>query len=92
MMPKILIRILLFLATVLFFAPSAFANSMVLFDFDDIHSQKKNVKAADIEAYMEGLFGADLSVSRNTTAIRSIGGNSLNLLHSSSAGLTITVT
>jgi hypothetical protein len=88
MMPKILIRTLLFLATVLFFAPSAFATGMVVFEFDDIHSQsKKGIKAADIEAYMEGLFGADLSVSRNTTAIGSIGGNSLNLLQGSSAGL-----
>lgn len=83
MMPKILIRTLLFFLTVLFFEPSAFANSMVLFDFDEIHSQsKKGIKAADIEAYMEGLFGADLSVSQNTTAIPS-GGNSLNLLQSS---------
>jgi hypothetical protein len=87
MVPKTLTRILLFFLTVLFFEPSAFASSMVVFDFDDIHSQKKSVKAADVEAYMEGLFGADLSVSRNTTAIGSIGGNSLNLLHSSSAGL-----
>jgi PEP-CTERM motif len=87
MMPKILIRTLLFFLTVLFFEPSAFANSMVLFDFDEISSQsKKGIKAADIEAYMEGLFGADLSVSQNTTAIRS-GENSLNLLQSSSAGL-----
>jgi hypothetical protein len=61
---------------------------MVVFDFDDIHSQsKKGVNAVDIEAYMQGLFGADLSVSRNTTAIGSIGGTSSNLLHSSSAGL-----
>jgi hypothetical protein len=85
MMPKVLIRTLLFVAGGLLFAPSAFANSMVLFDFDDIHSQKKKVTAADIEAYMEGLFGADLSVSSNTTAIRA--GNSLNLLHSQFAGL-----
>jgi PEP-CTERM motif len=85
MVPKTLIRTLLFLVTPLFFAPSAFANSMVLFDFDDIHSPKKKVKAADIEAYMEGLFGADLSVSPNTTAIR--GGNSLNFLHGPAAGL-----
>ena len=87
MMPKILIRTLLFFLTVLFFEPSAFASSMVVFDFDDIHSPKKRVKAADIEAYMEGLFGADLSVSRNTTAIGSIGGSSSNRLESSSAGL-----
>jgi PEP-CTERM motif len=83
-MPKILIRTLLFFLTALFFQPSAFAASMVVFDFDDIHSQsKKGVKAVDIEAYMEGLFGADLSVSRNTTAI----GTSSNLLHASSAAL-----
>jgi PEP-CTERM motif len=84
-MPKILIATLSFLATVLFVAPTAFADSMVLFDFDDIHSPKKKIKAVDIEAYMEELFGADVSVSRNTTAIR--GGNSLNLLRGASAGL-----
>jgi hypothetical protein len=88
MVPKILIRTLLFFLTVLFFEPSAFATGMVIFDFDDVHSQsKKGVNAVDIEAYMEGLFGSDLSVSRNTTAIGSIGGNSSNLLHNSSAGL-----
>jgi hypothetical protein len=83
MMPKIMIRTLLFFLTVLFFEASAFANSMVLFDFDDIHSPKKNIKAVDIEAYMEGLFGADISISSNTKAIRS---SSSNLLHSSAAG------
>jgi hypothetical protein len=88
MVPKISIRTLLFFLTVLFFERSAFATGMVIFDFDDVHSQsKKGVNAVDIEAYMEGLFGADLSVSRNTTAIGSIGGNSSNLLQSSSAGL-----
>jgi hypothetical protein len=87
MMPKTITRSLVFFVTVWFFEPSAFASSMVVFDFDDIYSQSKKVNATDIEAYMEGLFGSDLSVSRNTTAIGSIGGNSLNLLHSSSAGL-----
>jgi hypothetical protein len=84
MMPKILIATLSFLATLLFSAPSAFASSMVLFDFDDIHSPKKKIKAADIEAYMETLFGAGLTVSPNTTAIR--GGNSFNFLHGPAAG------
>jgi hypothetical protein len=42
---------------------------MVLFDFNQIHSQsKKGVNASDVEAYMEGLFGSDISVSQNTTA------------------------
>jgi hypothetical protein len=87
MMAKTITRTLLFFLSVLFFEPSAFAASMVLFDFDEIHSQSKKVKATDIEAYMEGLFGADISVSQNTTALRSIDGNSLNRLHSSSAAL-----
>jgi hypothetical protein len=83
MMSKILIRTMLFFVTVLFFEPSAFATSMVVFDFDGIHSQsKKGANAADIEAYMERLFGADLTVSRNTTALGT-GGNSSNLLQSS---------
>jgi hypothetical protein len=86
MMPKTITQSLIFFLTVWFFEPS-FASSMVVFDFDDIHSQSKKVNATDIEAYMEGLFGADLSISRNTTAIGSIGGNSLNLLQSPSAGL-----
>jgi PEP-CTERM motif len=72
MMPKILIRTLLFFLTVLFFEPSAFAASTVLFDFNDIHSQSpKRVKASDIEAYMEELFGADVSISQKTTAVNS---------------------
>ena len=55
--------------TVLIYDRPAFADGMVLFDFNQIHSQsKKGVNASDVEAYMEGLFGSDISVSQNTTA------------------------
>jgi PEP-CTERM motif-containing protein len=47
------------------------AASTVLFDFDYIHAtSKKGVTGADIEFYMEGLYGSDLSVSQKTTAVR----------------------
>ena len=55
--------------TVLIYDRPAFADGMVLFDFNQIHSQsKKGVNASDVEAYMEGLFGSDIAVSQNTTA------------------------
>jgi len=77
----------LFFLTVLLVDQRAFA-SMVQFDFDQIHSQStKGVKASDIEVYMEGLFGSDISVSQNTTAIKSIGSTSLNFLHTPSQSL-----
>jgi hypothetical protein len=64
--------ILVFIA--LFFDRVGFAASMVVFDFDQIHSQsKKGITGSDIEAYMEGLFGSDISVSRNTTAVNNNG-------------------
>jgi hypothetical protein len=45
---------------------------MVLFDFNQIQSQsRKSVNAYAVEAYMEGLFGSDISVSQNTTAVNS---------------------
>ena len=58
--------------TVLIYDRPAFSESMVLFDFNQIHSQsKKGVSASDVEAYMEGLFGSDISVSQNTMAVNS---------------------
>ena len=58
--------------TVLIYDRPAFAEGMVLFDFNQIHSQSKNgVNASDVAAYMEGLFGSDVSVSQNTTAVNS---------------------
>src|SRR6266508_6460067 len=58
--------------TVLIYDRPAFADGMVLFDFDQIQSQsKKGVNASDVEAYMEGLFGSAVSVSQNTTAVNS---------------------
>ena len=51
---------------------AGFAASMVLFDFDQIHSEsKKGVNAFDVEAYMEGLFGSDITLSQKTTAVNS---------------------
>ena len=47
----------------------SYAASMVMFDFDNIHSSsKKGPRASDIESYMENLLGADLAVSPNTVA------------------------
>jgi hypothetical protein len=64
----------LFVLILLLADSRAFAASMVLFDFDQIHSQStKGVTGSDIEAYMEGLFGSDISVSRNTTAVNNNG-------------------
>jgi PEP-CTERM motif len=55
--------------TVLVYDRPAFADGMVLFDFNQIYTQsKKGANASDIEAYMEGLFGSNISVSQNTTA------------------------
>jgi len=45
---------------------------MVLFDFDQIQSHsKKGVNASDVEAYMEGLFGSDITLSQKTTDVNS---------------------
>ena len=72
--------------TVLIYDRQAFANGMVLFDFNQIHSQSKNgVNASDVEAYMEGLFGSDISVSQNTTAVNSF----LKIGKGSAPGITI---
>jgi hypothetical protein len=73
MWSRIALRAILVLIA-LFSDRASFAASMVLFDFDQIHSQsKKGVTGSDIEAYMEGLFGSDISVSRNTTAVNDNG-------------------
>src|SRR5687768_2651244 len=46
------------------------ATSTVLFDFDHIEStSRKRVSGADIEIYMEELYGSGLSVSRKATAV-----------------------
>jgi hypothetical protein len=46
------------------------ATSTVLFDFDQIQAtSKKGVSGADVELYMEGLYGSGLSVSPKTTAV-----------------------
>ena len=72
----------------LFTQRAVFAD-MVSFDFDDIQSSsKKGPKAPDVEVYMEGLFGSDISVSRNTGAGRA-GGSAAALLQSPTAALGI---
>lgn len=54
---------------VLLAANPSSAASMVVFDFENIQSSsKKGPRASDIEAYMEDLFGANLTVSSNTVA------------------------
>jgi hypothetical protein len=68
-----------FYLAVLFADRSALAASMVLFDFDQIQSHSKNpqshsktgVNASDVEAYMEGLFGSNITVSQKTSAVNS---------------------
>ena len=63
---------------------------MVSFDFDEIHSQsKKGPAAPDIELYMEGLFGNDLSVSQNAAFGKKAGSGVASLLQSPSAALGI---
>jgi PEP-CTERM motif-containing protein len=64
---------------------AAFAD-MVSFDFDDIQSQsKKGPNASDVEAYMEALFGDNVSVSQNT----GVGKAGASLLQGSSSSLGI---
>lgn len=63
---------------------------MVSFDFDEIYSQStKGPKAPEIELYMEGLFGTDLSVSPNAAFGRRAGSAVTSLLQSPSAALGI---
>jgi hypothetical protein len=64
-------RGLFFLAVLLADRP-VLAASMVLFDFDQIQSHsKKGANASDVEAYMEGLFGSDITLSQKTSAVNS---------------------
>jgi len=70
---RIALRVFFVLIALCFYR-AGFAASMVLFDFDHLHSDsKKGITAPTIEAYMEGLFGSDISVSRNTTAVNNNG-------------------
>jgi hypothetical protein len=70
---RIALRVFFVLIALCFYR-AGFAASMVLFDFDHLHSDsKKGITAPAIEAYMEGLFGSDISVSRNTTAVNNNG-------------------
>ena len=79
---------LLIFLTVFIARSYAFAEGMITFDFDEIQSlSKKGVIASDIEIYMEGLYGSDITLSQNTTAIKSIGKNSWNFNSGSSAAL-----
>lgn len=79
---------MLILLTVFISHTPAFPESMVSFDFDHIQTQsKKGVLASDIEIYMEGLYGSDISVSQNATAVRSVGKTILNFPNSPSASL-----
>ena len=78
---------LIFLTVFISHSP-AFPESMVSFDFDYIQSHsKKGVNASDIEVYMEGLFGSDITVSQNTAVVKSTGSNTLNFPNSPSASL-----
>jgi hypothetical protein len=71
MSSRIALTVILILSA-LFFDRSALAASMVLFDFDQIQNHsKKGVNASNVEAYMEGLFGSDITVSQKTTAVNS---------------------
>jgi PEP-CTERM motif-containing protein len=59
---------------------------MVSFDFDGIQSQsKKGPNASDVEAYMEALFGDNVSVSQNT----GVGKAGVSLFQGSSSSLGI---
>jgi hypothetical protein len=57
---------------------------MVHFDFDAIQSpaKKKGIAAPAIEAYMESLYGFDVSVSLNTAVVRGRSITIANSLHS----------
>ena len=62
----------LFLLAGLLAARPTLAASMVLFDFDQIQGHsKKGVNASDVEGYMEGLFGSDITLSQKTTSVNS---------------------
>jgi hypothetical protein len=64
------------------------AASMVVFDFDQIQTQsKKGVTGSDIEVYMESLFGSDMAVNPNATAVKNAGPNVWNIPNNPSATL-----
>jgi hypothetical protein len=72
------------------FTHRAVFADMVSFDFDDIQSQsKKGPKAPDVEIYMEGLYGSNISVSQNTAFGRTGGSAGASLLQSPSSTLGI---
>ena len=74
---------------VLFSQRAVFAD-MVSFDFDNISGQgKKGPKAGDIEAYMEGLFGSNITVSLNTGFGKNGGNGFLRAGKGRGAGFTI---
>ena len=72
-------RISLWLLTFLVFPLAALAD-MVHFDFDAIQTPaKKGIASPAIEAYMESLYGFDVSVSLNTAVVR---GRSITIANS----------
>jgi len=69
-MPKIKFFLLVFLTVLI--PPAVVFADMVVFDFDHVQTlRRKGATASDIEVYMEGLFGSDISVNKNVTAIKS---------------------
>lgn len=78
----------LFIFLTLFLSRASAMADMVVFDFDDIQTQsRRGATASDIEVYMEGLYGSDITVSPNATAVRSSGRNTLNFPNSPTASL-----
>ena len=79
---KLAPRIRVWSLAILLFPLPAFAE-MVHFDFDAIQSPaKKGIAAPAIEAYMESLYGFDVSVSLNTAVVRGRSITIANSLHS----------
>ena len=57
------------LMLVMLYAPSA-AMSTVVFDFDDVPGPARRIAGGQqVELYMEGLYGSNVSVSQKTTAV-----------------------
>ena len=76
---KIAPRIRVLSLAILLFPLPALAD-MVHFDFDAVQSPaKKGIAAPAIEAYMESLYGFDVSVSLNTAVVR---GRSITIANS----------
>ena len=60
--------VLLMMATLLVPSP---ATSTVMFDFDDVApSSRQSAGGPQIEVYMEGLYGSNVTVSQKTSAVR----------------------